>query len=148
MIEYWIIVTAGVVGIFLVLCLAVLIFLRQERKFFRDRVLLKTYIDLLEAVTELNEGRGDEYRTATAKRRIAATLNRLNLLAGQEVLLHVSELLDFLNESRNRDLDLAREHQILNAIAIAARRSLDPAGARELEEARIRFRFYAPPKQP
>jgi hypothetical protein len=74
------------------------------------------------------------------------TLNRLNLLGSSGVLKSTSDLLDFLNEYKEREYDALRLHNILNTIVIEARRDLNPTHARRVEEANVRYRFYAPPK--
>jgi hypothetical protein len=97
-------------------------------------------------VTELNVAGDDTYKLNIAKKRLAYTLNRLNLVAGEEVLKQVNELLDFLNEAPDGKFDVLQQLNILNTIIKAARRDLDPASARALEESGFRYRFYAPPR--
>jgi len=41
---------------------------------------LKVYTDLLNAITELNLAGGDPYKMDIAKKNLAMTLNRLNLV--------------------------------------------------------------------
>jgi len=147
MIEYWIVVTTGVVAVACVFCGAYLYRDLRAREFVNNRVKLKVYESLLQAVTEINVAAGDAYSLDRAKRHLAFTLNQVNLVAGPQVLLHVNELLDFLNETREGDYDVLREKNILNSIVKAARRELDPASARALEESQFRFRFYNPPRQ-
>jgi hypothetical protein len=86
------------------------------------------------------------YKLNIAKKKLAYNLNRLNLVAGEEVLKQVNELLDFLNETPDGNFDVLKQLNILNNLIRAARKDLDPASARSLEESGFRFRFYAPPR--
>jgi hypothetical protein len=145
LIEYWIVVTTGVVAVVCVFCGAYVYNEGRAHRLVQNRVKLKVYESLLQAVTEINVASGDPYALDRAKRNLAFALNRINLVAGPEVLIHVNELLDFLNETREGDYDVLKEKNILNTIVKAARRELDPASARALEESQFRYRFYNPP---
>jgi len=105
---------------------------------------LRAYTDLLNAVTEINLAGNDSYKMDIAKKNLALTLNRLNLIASSGVLKSVSDLLDFLNEHKEKDFDTLRLHNILNTLVIEARRDLNPSHARRVEESRVRYRFFAP----
>ena len=105
---------------------------------------LKAYTDLLNAVTEINLAGADSYKMDIAKKNLALTLNRLNLIASSGVLKSVNDLLDFLNEHKEKDFDTLRLHNILNTLVIEARRDLNPSHARRVEESRVRYRFFAP----
>jgi hypothetical protein len=146
MLEYWIVVTIGVIVVIAALCVTYLYAESRELKLVRSRYRLKVYEELLHAVTELNVAGDDTYKLNIAKKRLAYTLNRLNLVAGEEVLKQVNELLDFLNEAPDGKFDVLQQLNILNTIIKAARRDLDPASARALEESGFRYRFYAPPR--
>jgi len=146
MLEYWIVVTIGVIVVIAALCVTYLYAENREFRLVRSRYRLKVYEELLHAVTELNVAGADTYKLSIAKKRLAYTLNRLNLVAGEEVLKQVNELLDFLNEAPEGNLDVLQQLNILNNIIKAARRDLDPASARALEESGFRYRFYAPPR--
>jgi hypothetical protein len=146
MLEYWIVVTIGVIVVIAALCVTYLYAENREFRLVRSRYRLKVYEELLHAVTELNVAGADTYKLSNAKKRLAYTLNRLNLVAGEEVLKQVNELLDFLNEAPEGNLDVLQQLNILNNIIKAARRDLDPASARALEESGFRYRFYAPPR--
>ncbi len=61
-----------------------------------------------------------------AKKNLAITLNRLNLVGSSGVLKSTSDLLDFLNEHKDKDYDTLRLHNILNTLVIEARRDLNP----------------------
>jgi hypothetical protein len=117
-----------------------------ERRMHESSHKLKVYNDLLNAITELNLASGDPYKMDVAKKNLAMTLNRLNLLGSSGVLKSTSDLLDFLNEHKDRDYDTLRLHNILNTLVIEARRDLNPMHARSVEEAHVRYRFFAPPK--
>jgi hypothetical protein len=146
MLEYWIVVTIGVIVVIAALCVTYLYAENREFRLVRSRYRLKVYEELLHAVTELNVAGADTYKLSNAKKRLAYTLNRLNLVAGEEVLKQVNELLDFLNEAPEGNLDVLQQLNILNNIIKAARRDLDPTSARALEESGFRYRFYAPPR--
>ncbi len=146
MLEYWIVVTIGVIVVIAALCVTYLYAESRELRLVRSRYRLKVYEELLHAVTELNVAGADTYKMSIAKKRLAYTLNRLNLVAGEEVLKQVNELLNFLNEAPEGNLDVLQQLNILNNIIKAARRDLDPASARALEESGFRYRFYAPPR--
>ncbi len=146
MIEYWIVVATGVVAIVCVICGAYAYSEAKNREHAWNRVKLRAYEGLLQAVMEMNVAADDPYALGRAKRHLAVTLNRINLVAGPMVLAHVNELLDFLNENLQGDYDVLKEKNILNSIVRAARRELDPAGARALEEIQFRYRFYNPPR--
>jgi hypothetical protein len=112
----------------------------------QNRVRLKVYDELLHAVTEINIAGEDEYKMDLAKKHLAYILNRLNLVAGPRVLVHVNELLDFLNQAQESGFDVLKQLNILNKLVQAARQEMDPESARVLEEAQFRFRFYNPPR--
>jgi hypothetical protein len=144
--EDWIIVAAAVVAVVLVIALALLKLREAERKSHESSHKLKVYTDLLNAITELNLAGGDLYKMDIAKKNLAMTLNRLNLIGSTGVLKSTNDLLDFLNEHKDRDYDTLRLHNILNTLVIEARRDLNPSHARKIEEAQVRYRFFAPPK--
>jgi hypothetical protein len=146
MIEDWIVVTCGVVAIVVVMAVTLLKLRSAERRMHESSHKLKVYNDLLNAITELNLASGDPYKMDIAKKNLAMTLNRLNLLGSSGVLKSTSDLLDFLNEHKDRDYDTLRLHNILNTLVIEARRDLNPSHARSVEEAHVRYRFFAPPK--
>lgn len=146
MLEYWIVVTIGVIVVISALCITYLYAESRELRLVRSRYRLKVYEELFHAVTDLNVAGSDVYKLDMAKRRLAHTLNRLNLVASGEVLKNVNELLDFLNETPSGNYDVLRQTNILNTIVRAARKDLDPDSAKELEDTAFRFRFYAPPR--
>lgn len=146
MIEDWVVVTCGVVAIIVVITIALLKLRRTERRMHESAYKLKVYTDLLNSITELNLASGDLYKMDLAKKNLAITLNRLNLVGSSGVLKSTSDLLDFLNEHKDKEYDTLRLHNILNTLVIEARRDLNPTHARSVEEAHVRYRFYAPPK--
>ena len=146
MLEYWLVVTIGVIVVIIALCITYLYAESRELRLVRSRYRLKVYEELFHAVTDLNVAGSDGYKLDMAKRRLAHTLNRLNLVASGEVLKNVNELLDFLNETPSGNYDVLRQTNILNTIVRSARKDLDPDSAKELEDPAFRFRFYAPPK--
>ena len=147
MLEDTIVITAGLVAVIIILA-AVLWKLRSaEAKMHDSTHKLKVYTDLLNAITELNLAGGDPYKMDIAKKNLALTLNRLNLVGSTGVLRSTNDLLDFLNEHKDKDYDTLRLHNILNTLVIEARRDLNPSHARNVEEAQVRYRFFAPPKK-
>jgi len=146
MIEDWIVVTCGVVVVIIVAAVAVLQLRGAERRMHENTHKLRVYTDLLNAITELNLSGGDTYKMDIAKKNLAMTLNRLNLVGSTGVLRSTNDLLDFFNEYKDKEFDTLRLHNILNTLVIEARRDLNPSHARSVEEARIRFRFFAPPR--
>lgn len=146
MIEYWVMVIAGVVAVAATVAGAYLYAKCLEIRFVLNRQKLKIYNDFLCAVTRITIAHGDTYALSQAKKNLAFVLNRVNLVAGPEVLGHVNEFLDLLNEAREGDVDVLKEKNILNAIVQAARNELDPESARALQEAQARYRFYNPPR--
>jgi hypothetical protein len=147
MFEDWLVVTCGVVIVVIALAITLLQLRSAERRTHENTHKLKVYTDLLNAITELNLAGGDAYKMDSAKKNLALTLNRLNLLGSSGVLKSTSDLLDFLNEYKDREYDTLRLHNILNALVIEARRDLNPSHARKVEEAQVRYRFFAPPKR-
>jgi hypothetical protein len=146
MIEDWIVVIGGVVAVIIVLVITLMKLREAERRSHESTYKLKVYTDLLNAITELNLAGGDPYKMDIAKKNLAMTLNRLNLIGSSGVLRSTNDLLDFLNEYKDKDYDALRLHNILNSIVIEARRDLNPSHARKVEEAHVRYRFFAPPK--
>ena len=146
MIEDWIVVICGVVAVIIVLAIALWKLREAERKSHESTHKLRVYTDLLNAITELNLAMGDPYKMDIAKKNLAMTLNRLNLIGSTGVLKSTNDLLDFLNEHKDKDYDTLRLHNILNTLVIEARRDLNPSHARKIEESQVRFRFFAPPK--
>ena len=146
MIEDWIVWMAGVAIIVIVLVVMFLKLRDAERRMHENTHKLRAYTDLLNAITELNLSGGDVYKMDIAKKNLAVTLNRLNLIGSSGVLKSTNDLLDFLNEFKDKDYDTLRLHNILNTLVIEARRDLNPSHARKVEEAQVRYRFFAPPK--
>ncbi len=146
MTEDWIITVIGVVLVVVALTVAVLVLRSAERKMHESAHKFKVYSDLLNAITELNLAGGDPYKMEAAKKTLALTLNRLNLVGSTGVLRSTNDLLDFLNEYKDKDYDTLRLHNILNTLVIEARRDINPEHARKIEESQVRFRFFAPPK--
>ena len=144
--EDWIVIAAGVAAIVLILAITFYKLRTAERRMHENTHKLRVYTDLLNAITELNLAGGDLYKMDIAKKSLAMTLNRLNLVGSTGVLKSTSDLLDFLNEHKDKEYDTLRLHNILNTLVIEARRDLNPSHARRVEEAQIRYRFFAPPK--
>jgi hypothetical protein len=146
MIEDWIVIACGVVAIVLILAITFYKLRTAERRIIENTHKLRVYTDLLNAITELNLAVGDLYKMDIAKKSLAMTLNRLNLVGSNGVLKSTSDLLDFLNEHKDKEYDTLRLHNILNTLVNEARRDLNPSHARRVEEAQVRYRFFAPPK--
>jgi len=139
-----------ILGIVVVIAVVMAAFYKMrtvERKVHENSYKLKVYTDLLNAVTEINLAYGDSYKMDIAKKDLALTLNRLNLVASSGVLKSVSDLLDLFNESKDKEFDALRLHNILNTIVIEARRDLNPTHAQKVEESRVRYRFFAPARK-
>ncbi|WAC05176.1 MAG: hypothetical protein OS112_00695 [Methanoregula sp.] len=147
MFEDWIVVACGVIVVISAFCITLIIIQRQERRVIESRYKMLVYSELLHAVTELNLAGDDQYRIDIAKKNLAYSVNRLNLIASSGVLKSTNDLLDFLNEHLGKEFDALRLHNILNTLVIEARRDLNPDHARKVEEAQVRFRFFAPPKK-
>jgi hypothetical protein len=147
MLEDWIVVVAGVIIVAILACVTLVSLRKQERRMFEGRYKMQVYSDLLHAVTELNLAGDDIYKQEAAKKNLAYTVNRLNLVASPGVLKSTNDLLDYLNEHMGRDFDALRLHNILNTLVIEARRDVNAGHARSIEEAQVRFRFFAPPKK-
>jgi len=138
----------GFIGIIVVAAAAALILLRRAEMRMQENIhKLRVYTDLLNAITDLNLSGRDSYKMDIAKKNLALTLNRLNLVGSIGVLKSTNDLLDFLNEHRDKEFDTLRLHNILNTLVIEARRDLNPAHARKVEDAQVRFRFFAPPRR-
>jgi hypothetical protein len=144
--EDWLIVILGVIVVVVVAAAALLQLRSAERRMHENTHKLRVYTDLLNAITELNLSGADPYKMDIAKKNLALTLNRLNLVGSTGVLKSTNDLLDFLNEYRDREFDTLRLHNILNTLVIEARRDLNPSHARRVEEAQVRYRFFAPPR--
>ena len=148
MIEDWIVIVCGVVAIVLILAIIFYKLRTAERRTIENTHKLKAYTDLLNAITELNLAGGDPYKMDIAKKNLALTLNRLNLVGCTGVLKSTNDLLDFFNEHKDKEYDTLKLHNILNTLVIEARRDLNPSHARRVEDAQVRYRFFAPPKNP
>ena len=146
MIEDWIVVAGCAVAVVIIIAITFLKLRSAERRMHESTHKLRVYTDLLNAITELNLAGGDPYKKDIAKKNLALTLNRLNLVGSSGVLRSTNDLLDFLNEHKDKDYDTLRLHNILNTLVIEARRDLNPSHARRVEEAQVRYRFFAPPK--
>lgn len=146
MIEDWIVVTCGVVVVIIAAAIALLQLRGAERRMHENTHKLRVYTDLLNAITELNLAGGDSYKMDIAKKNLALTLNRLNLVGSIGVLKSTNDLLDFLNEHRDKEFDTLRLHNILNTLVIEARRDLNPSHARRVEDSQVRYRFFSPPR--
>jgi len=142
-----IIITFGIVVVVAVVMAAFYKIRTAERRMHENTYKLKVYTDLLNAVTEINLAYGDSYKMDIAKKDLALTLNRLNLVASSGVLRSVSDLLDLFNQTGEKEFDPLRLHNILNTIVIEARRDLNPAHAQKVEESRVRYRFFAPTRK-
>ena len=146
MIEDWIVVTCGVVVVIIAAVIALLQLRGAERRMHENTHKLRVYTELLNAITELNLAGGDSYKMDIAKKNLALTLNRLNLVGSIGVLKSTNDLLDFLNEHRDKEFDTLRLHNILNTLVIEARRDLNPSHARRVEDSHVRYRFFSPPR--
>jgi hypothetical protein len=146
MFEDWVVVTCGVIVVIIVAAVALLQLRKAEQRMHENTHKLRVYSDLLNAITELNLAGGDSYKMDIAKKNLALTLNRLNLIGSIGVLKSTNDLLDFLNEHKDKEFDTLRLHNILNTLVIEARRDLNPSHARKVEEAQVRYRFFAPPR--
>jgi hypothetical protein len=146
MIEDYLVIAVGVVVIVLILAITLYKLKTAERRANENTHKLRVYSDLLNAITELNLSGGDPYKMDIAKKNLAMTLNRLNLIGCTGVLKSTNDLLDFLNEHKDKEYDTLRLHNILNTLVIEARRDLNPSHARRVEESQVRYRFFAPPK--
>jgi hypothetical protein len=146
MAEDWLIVTCGVVVVIIVAAAALLALRNAERRMHENTHKLRVYSDLLNAITELNLAGSDPYKMDIAKKNLAMTLNRLNLVGSIGVLNSTYDPLDFLNEHKDKEFDTLRLHNILNTLVIEARRDINPSHARKIEEAQVRYRFFAPPR--
>lgn len=140
----WLIVVCGVVVIVIALAVTYVKLRAAERRMHENTHKLKVYTDLLNAVTEINLAGDDTYKLEIAKKNLALTLNRLNLVASIGVLRKVNDLLDFFNQYKDKDFDALKLHNILNAIVIEARRDLNPSHAKKVEESQVRYRFFGP----
>ena len=147
MLEDTIVIICGIVMVIIIAAVALLQLRGTECRMHENTHKLRVYTDLLNAITELNLSGGDPYKTDIAKKNLAMTLNRLNLVGSSGVLKSTNDLLDFLNEHKDKEYDTLRLHNILNTLVIEARRDLNPSHARKVEEAQVRYRFFAPPKK-
>ena len=123
------------IGIVVAIAIVVAAFYKlrvAERRMHENSYKIRVYTDLLNAVTEINLSYGDSYKMDIAKKDLALTLNRLNLIASSGVLKSVSDLLDLFNESKDKEFDTLRLHNILNTIVIEARRDLNPSHAQKV----------------
>ena len=145
--DDWIVVTCGVIVVVVAFCLTLIIIRREQRHLIESKYKMLVYSELLHAVTELNLAIDDQYKIDRAKKNLAYSVNRLNLIASSGVLKSTNDLLDFLNEHSGKEFDALRLHNILNSLVIEARRDLNPDHARRVEDAQVRFRFFAPPKK-
>ena len=142
-----VIFTCGIVIVVAIVAFAFFRLRAAERRVHENSYKLRVYTDLLNAVTEINLSYGDSYKMDIAKKDLALTLNRLNLVASSGVLKSVSDLLDLFNESKDKEFDTLRLHNILNTIVIEARRDLNPSHAQRIEDSRVRYRFFAPARK-
>lgn len=147
MAEDSLILMAGFAIIVITVAVALLQLRSAERRMHESAIRYKVYTDLLNAITELNLASGDSYKVDAAKKNLALTLNRLNLVGSTGVLRRTNDLLDFLNEHKDKDYDTLRLHNILNTLVIEARRDINPVHARKIEDSQVRFRFFAPMKK-
>jgi hypothetical protein len=147
MTEDTLVVICGVVVVIIIAAVTLLQLREAERRVHENTHKLRAYTDLLNAITELNLAGGDSYKMDIAKKNLAMTLNRLNLIGSSGVLRSTNDLLDFLNEHKDKEFDTLRLHNILNTLVIEARRDLNPSHARRVEESQVRFRFFAPLKK-
>lgn len=145
--EDWIVGVCGIIVVVVAVCLTLIIIRREQRHLIESKYKMLVYSELLHAVTELNLAIDDQYKIDRAKKNLAYSVNRLNLIASSGVLKSTNDLLDFLNEHSGKEFDALRLHNILNSLVIEARRDLNPDHARKVEEAQVRFRFFAPPKK-
>jgi len=147
MFEDWIVGACGIIVVVVAVCLTLIIIRREQRHLIESKYKMLVYSELLHAVTELNLAIDDQYKIDRAKKNLAYSVNRLNLIASSGVLKSTNDLLDFLNEHSGKEFDALRLHNILNSLVIEARRDLNPGHARKVEDAQVRFRFFAPPKK-
>jgi hypothetical protein len=68
MLEYWIVVTVGVIVVIAALSVTYLYAESRELRLVRSRYRLKVYEELLHAVTDLDVSAGDVYKLNIAKK--------------------------------------------------------------------------------
>jgi hypothetical protein len=146
MTDDWIVTVCGVIVIIVAIAIAAWKIRSAERQMHESTHKFRVYTDLLNAITELNLAGDDPYKLDVAKKNLALTLNRLNLVGSTGVLKSTNDLLDFLNEYKDKSYDTLRLHNILNTLVIQARRDLNPTHAKRIEDAQVRYRFFAPPR--
>jgi hypothetical protein len=144
MTEDWTFLLLTIIAVAVLICITCLYAKARELKLIRDRHKLKVYQEFFHAVTDLNTAGTDPDRLGRAKMRLAYILDNMNIVAGPQVLKTAIEFLDFLNQCPDGDYDVLKELNILNTIVRAMRNDLDHRGARELDEAEFRFRFFIP----
>ena len=74
------VITCGVVIVIVVLAITFIRLRSAERRMQESSDKLRAYTDLLNSVTEINLAHGDSYKMDIAKKNLALTLNRLNLI--------------------------------------------------------------------
>ncbi len=108
----------------------------QELKFKLDR-----YMDFLSGFSEM----GSIYKSYEAHRKLANSVNLMNLIASREVLEKVHDLLDYIGTHRGDDYSIEQQDNIIRSIILAIRKDL---GQKVLRFKDFNFRTISPGIKP
>ena len=115
------VITCGTVIVIVILAVSFLKLRSAERRMHESSYKLRVYTDLLNAVTKINLSGGDSYKMDIAKKNLALTLNRLNLIASSGVS-KVSAIF-WISSTSTRTRTSTRSGSIISSIRL----SLKPA---------------------
>ena len=99
---------------------------------------LDKYAEFLAGFAEM----GSKHKTYEAHLKIASSVNTLNLIASNEVLVRVYELLDYVSQHRGKNYSIEEQDRILNNIVLSVRKDLGQRHGKEFEM--FKFRLISP----
>ena len=102
------------------------------------------YSSLLSAVTRVHLAGDDEERLAASRLELVDIVNKMNILAGKEILLSVNTLLELQNKAPGSIPDLKKEYMILQQLVYSMRAEINPRELVDMKKEGFRFRFYLP----
>jgi hypothetical protein len=108
----------------------------QELKFKLDR-----YMDFLSGFSEM----GSSYKSYEAHRKLANSVNLMNLIASREVLEKVHDLLDYIGTHQGEDYSVEQQDNIIRSIILSIRKDL---GQKVSQFKDFKFRTISPGIKP
>jgi hypothetical protein len=111
---------------------------RKERS-----IKLRTYSNLLNAITSVHISGDDEERLSQARIALAMIVDQVNMIASRELLVPMNKLLELQNRG-SAGKDRNRERVILQDLVYAIRKEIGCKDYNKMKSDKFSFKFYLP----